>query len=188
AIIKHHIMLSKVNFNDTPAVQYLNNHYNDIVGQHLRDIFKSDPNRFEKFSITNGDILFDYSKNRINEETMALLIQLARECKLEEAIHAMFSGELINETEGRAVLHTALRSQNAEPVLVDGKNIKPEIKEVLAQMKSFCNKVLSGEWKGFTDKEITDVVNIGIGGSDLGPVMVTEALKAYKTRLNIHFV
>lgn len=181
-------MLPKVNFNETPAFKYLSNHYIEIAPQSMRDLFKSDPQRFEKFSITNGDILFDYSKNRINDETMALLLQLARECKVKEAIQAMFSGDLINETENRAVLHTALRSQDANPIQVDGEDIKPEIKKVLKQMESFCDRILSGEWKGYTGKEITDVVNIGIGGSDLGPVMVTEALKAYKTRLNLHFV
>jgi len=181
-------MLAKVIFNETNAYKYLSNHYIDIEPKHLRDLFQSDPKRFEKFSIENGDILFDYSKNRIDEKTLALLTQLAHECKLKEAIRSMFSGELINETENRAVLHTALRSQNEDPIAVNGKNIKPEIKKVFMQMKSFCNTILSGDWKGYTGKKITDVVNIGIGGSDLGPVMVTEALKAYKTHLNIHFV
>src|SRR5690606_24651655 len=115
-------------------------------------------------------------------------IQLERECKLDDAIKSMFSGDLINETENRAVLHTALRNQNSDPLLVEGKDIKPDIQKVLNQMEAFCTDVLSGSWKGYTGKEIMDVVNIGIGGSDLGPVMVTEALKAYKTRLNIHFV
>lgn len=181
-------MLPKVNFNETPAFKYLSNHYIEIAPKSMRDLFKSDPQRFEKFSILKDDILFDYSKNRINDETIALLLQLARECKVKDAIDAMFSGELINETENRAVLHTALRSQNDNPIKVDGEDIKPEIKKVLRQMESFCDRILSGEWKGYTGKEITDVVNIGIGGSDLGPVMVTEALKSYKTRLNMHFV
>jgi glucose-6-phosphate isomerase len=181
-------MLPKVNFNETPAFKYLSNHYIEIAPKAMRDLFKSDPQRFEKFSINNGEILFDYSKNRIDDETMALLLQLARECKVKEAIASMFSGDPINETENRAVLHTALRSQDNNPIEVDGQDIKPEIKKVLMQMESFCDRILSGEWKGYTGKEITDVVNIGIGGSDLGPVMVTEALKAYKTRLNLHFV
>jgi len=181
-------MLAKVIFNKTSAYKYLCDHYIDLAPIHLRDLFQADPKRFEKFSINHEDILFDYSKNRINDETLALLIQLARECKLEEAIKSMFSGELINETENRAVLHTALRTQNEDPLLVEGKDIKPDIQKVLKQMESFCTEVLSGKWKGYTGKEITDVVNIGIGGSDLGPVMVTEALKAYKTRLDIHFV
>lgn len=181
-------MLSKIKFNETSAYKYLTNHYIEIAPKHLKDLFANDPNRFEKFSIQYQNILFDYSKNRIDEETLALLIQLARECKVPEAIRSMFTGELINETEKRAVLHTALRSQNNKPILVDGRDIKPEIQKVLKQMESFSERVISGEWKGYQDGEITDVVNIGIGGSDLGPVMVTEALKAYKTRLNVHFV
>src|SRR5690606_35312628 len=182
------IMLERVVFNETNAYKYLSDHYIDIAPKHLRQLFDSDPERFEKFSIVFEDILFDYSKNRIDDHTIALLIQLARECEVEEAIHSMFSGEAINETENRAVLHTALRSQEETPLVVDGENIRPRIKEVLKQMEIFCDKVISGNWKGYTGKEITDVVNIGIGGSDLVPVMVTEALKAYKTRLNVHFV
>lgn len=130
----------------------------------------------------------DYSKNRITDETLALLMQLARECELEQAIDAMFKGEKINETEGREVLHTALRNLSSTPVEVDGTDVMPQVRAVLARMKNFSARVIGGDWKGFTGKEITDVVNIGIGGSDLGPVMVTEALKAYRTRLNVHFV
>ncbi|WP_118193524.1 glucose-6-phosphate isomerase [Albibacterium indicum] len=181
-------MLSKVKFNETPAYKYLTNHYIEIAPRHLKDLFSGDPDRFQNFSIKFNDILFDYSKNRIDDETMALLIQLARECQVEDAIKSMFQGELINETENRAVLHTALRSQDSNPVYVNDQDIKPEIRAVLDQMRSFCEQVISGEWKGYQGEEITDVVNIGIGGSDLGPVMVTEALKAYKTRLNVHFV
>jgi len=181
-------MLSKIKFNETPAYKYLTNHYIEIAPKHLKDLFSSDPNRFQNFSVTFDDILFDYSKNRIDEETIALLTQLARECKVEEGIRSMFKGELINETENRAVLHTALRSQNDNPIYVDGVDVKPEIRAVLNQMENFCKDVISGQWKGYQGGEITDVVNIGIGGSDLGPVMVTEALKAYKTRLNVHFV
>ncbi len=181
-------MLPRVNFTTTKAYSYLTNHYIDIAPKHLRELFGSDPQRFEKFSIVAGDILFDYSKNRINEETMALLVQLARECNLPEAIRAMFYGEPINETECRAVLHTALRYQGNEPVLVDGKNVIPDVKSVLAQMENFSNSIIDGTWKGYTGRAITDVVNIGIGGSDLGPVMVTEALKAYKNHLRLHFV
>ncbi|WP_207426554.1 glucose-6-phosphate isomerase [Pedobacter sp. SYSU D00535] len=181
-------MLPKINFTQTQAYQYLSDHLVEISNQHLRDLFAQDPSRFEKFSIQLGDILLDYSKNRINEKTFALLIQLAKECKLDEAIEAMFSGEKINATEGRSVLHVALRNQGNSPVMVDGADVMPEINEVLQKMEKFCNSVISGEWKGYTGKEITDVVNIGIGGSDLGPVMVTEALKPYKTRLNLHFV
>ncbi len=181
-------MFPKINFTTTKAYQYLVDHYIDINQQDLRELFVADPQRFEKFSILFEDILLDYSKNRVNEETMALLIQLAKECQLSEAITAMFAGERINVTENRPVLHTALRNQSDQPVFVDGKDVMPAVKSVLAHVKTFTEQILSGEWKGYTGKEITDVVNIGIGGSDLGPVMVTEALKAYKTRLNVHFV
>ena len=181
-------MFPKIDFTTTLSYKYLVDHFISINEKSIKDLFQEDPARFEKFSITFNDILLDYSKNRINEETIALLIQLARECKLDEAINAMFGAEKINETEGRQVLHAALRNRSNQPVLVDGKDVMPQINAVLAQMKSFTNRVLSGDWKGYTEKEITDVVNIGIGGSDLGPVMVTEALKAYKTRLKVHFV
>lgn len=181
-------MLPKIDFTTTQAFKYLADHFITINESSIKDLFAKDAERFDKFSIYLGDILLDYSKNRINEETIALLIQLARECQLKDAIDAMFNGEKINETEDRAVLHTALRNRSAKPVLTDGKDVMPEIQAVLDRMKDFSNRVISGEWKGFTGKEITDVVNIGIGGSDLGPVMVTEGLKAYKTRLNMHFV
>ncbi|ADY53230.1 glucose-6-phosphate isomerase [Pseudopedobacter saltans DSM 12145] len=181
-------MLSKINFTETQAYEYLAHHMMDMSEKHLRDLFKEDPKRFEKFSIQFNDILVDYSKNRIDDKTVALLIQLAKECKLDEAINSMFSGEKINETEDRAVLHTALRNRSNSPVYVDGEDVMPLINGVLAKMKKFTEAIIGGEWKGFTGKNITDVVNIGIGGSDLGPVMVTEALKAYKTRLNLHFV
>lgn len=181
-------MFPKINFTTTKAYQYLVDHYIDINQQGLRELFAADPQRFKKFSILFEDILLDYSKNRVNEETMALLVQLAKECHLSEAIAAMFAGERINVTENRPVLHTALRNQSDKPVFVDGKDVMPAVRSVLAQIKAFTEKILFGEWKGYTGKVITDVVNIGIGGSDLGPVMVTEALKAYKTRLNVHFV
>lgn len=181
-------MLPKIDFTTTQAFKYLADHFITINESSIKDLFAKDAERFDKFSIYLGDILLDYSKNRINEETIALLIQLARECQLKDAIDAMFNGEKINETEDRAVLHTALRNRSAKPVLTDGKDVMPEIQAVLDRMKDFSNRVISGEWKGFTGKEITDVVNIGIGGSDLGPVMVTEGLKAYATRLNMHFV
>src|SRR5690606_10207596 len=154
-------MLSKIKFNETPAYKYLTNHYIEIAPKHLKDLFSSDPNRFQNFSVTFDDILFDYSKNRIDEETIALLTQLARECKVEEGIRSMFKGELINETENRAVLHTALRSQNDNPIYVDGVDVKPEIRAVLNQMENFCKDVISGQWKGYQGGEITDVVNIG---------------------------
>lgn len=181
-------MLPKIDFTKTNAYAYLSSHYIDIAPKHLRELFEGDKQRFEKFSITFQDILFDYSKNRIDEQTIALLMQLAKECRVEEAIKSMFSGEAINETEGRAVLHTALRNQGQEPILVNGEDVVPAVRSVLDHMKVFSEQVISGAWKGHTGKEITDVVNIGIGGSDLGPVMVTEALGAYKTRLNLHFV
>ncbi|RYF09386.1 MAG: glucose-6-phosphate isomerase, partial [Flavobacteriales bacterium] len=139
-------------------------------------------------SILFEDILVDFSKNRIDDTTLALLIQLAKECKLDEAIKAMYSGDPINQTEGRPVLHIALRNQGNKAILVDGKDVMPEVNAVLTKMEKFSNAIISEEWKGYTGKAITDIVNIGIGGSDLGPVMVTEALKAYKTRLNLHFV
>ncbi|WP_313672540.1 glucose-6-phosphate isomerase [Sphingobacterium multivorum] len=188
-------MFPKINFTKTEAYTNLAQHFGSLSGlsnnsekNDLRALFAADPARFEKFSIAFEDILLDYSKNRITAETKALLVQLAKECGLEEAIAAMFSGERINVTENRPVLHTALRNQSGQPVYVDGKDVMPDVKRVLAHMRTFTEEILSGQWKGYTGKEITDVVNIGIGGSDLGPVMVTEALKAYKTRLNVHFV
>lgn len=181
-------MLPRINLTATQAYKYLSNHYIDIAPKHLKELFEEEKDRFEKFSIAFDNLLFDYSKNRIDDTTKALLLQLARECKLDEAINALFSGEAINETEGRAVLHTALRHQGPNPVLVDGKDVMPEVRAVLANMRRFSENVISGAWKGHTDKPITDVVNIGIGGSDLGPVMVTEALRPFKNHLNIHFV
>ena len=181
-------MFPRIDFTQTTAYKYLSNHYIDIAPKHLRDLFRDDPGRFEKFSLTFGDIFFDYSKNRVDDTTKALLLQLARECKLEEAIEAMFAGEAINETENRAVLHTALRDQDNDPIRVDGSDVMPGVHAVLDKMREFSERIISGSWKGHTGKAITDVVNIGIGGSDLGPVMVTEALKPYKNHLNIHFV
>lgn len=181
-------MLPKIDFTSTQAYQYLTDHFIDIQALHLRELFAQDSQRFDKFSVTLDDILLDYSKNRITDTTVALLMQLARECKLDEAIKAMYNGEKINETEGRQVLHIALRNQSNRPILVDGKDVMPEVNAVLAKMKKFSDAVISGSWKGHSQKAITDIVNIGIGGSDLGPVMVTEALKHYKTHLNLHFV
>ncbi|MBC8053884.1 MAG: glucose-6-phosphate isomerase [Sphingobacteriaceae bacterium] len=181
-------MLPKINFTQTQAYQYLTDHFIEVNEQHLRGLFASDTDRFNKFSIQFNDILLDYSKNRITDKTMALLIQLAKECGLKEAIDAMFSAEQINETEGRAVLHTALRNQGNERFVVDGVDVMPDVKAVLDKMEMFCDSVISGKWKGYSGKAITDIVNIGIGGSDLGPVMVYESLKSYRTHLNIHFV
>nr|WP_294897048.1 glucose-6-phosphate isomerase [uncultured Pedobacter sp.] len=181
-------MLSKINFTTTQAYEYLSNHLVDMADTHMKELFAKDPERFKKFSIQFNDIFVDYSKNRIDDKTIALLLQLAKECDLENAINSMFNGEAINETEDRAVLHTALRNRSNTPVFVDGKDIMQDVNEVLAKMKKFSEAIISGRWKGYTGKAITDVVNIGIGGSDLGPVMVTEALKAYKNHLNLHFV
>ncbi|WP_316746428.1 glucose-6-phosphate isomerase [Pedobacter gandavensis] len=181
-------MLPTINFTETAAYKYLTDHFIGINEKSLKDLFTEDASRFEKFSILFDDILVDYSKNRIDDTTMALLMQLARECKLDEAIKAMFKGDKINQTEGRQVLHIALRNQGNDPILVDGKNVMEEVNNVLEKMDKFSQAIISGSWKGYTGKAITDVVNIGIGGSDLGPVMVTEALKAYKNHLNMHFV
>ncbi|HVW95608.1 MAG TPA: glucose-6-phosphate isomerase [Mucilaginibacter sp.] len=181
-------MLPNTNFTTTAAYKYLADHFIDIAPQGLKEMFDTDSERFNKFSLTFEEMLFDYSKNRINDETVALLMQLARECSVNKAIEAMFSGEVINATEGRPVLHVALRNRSNRPIYVEGKDVMPEVNRVLEQMKNFSEAVISGAWKGFTGKTITDVVNIGIGGSDLGPVMVTEALKAYKNHLNMHFV
>jgi glucose-6-phosphate isomerase len=181
-------MLPKIDFTSTEAYKYLTDHYIDITSKSLKDLFKSDNERFKKFSIAFNDILVDYSKNRIDDETVALLIQLARECRVKDAAKAMFSGERINVTEGRPVLHIALRNRSNKPIYVDGKDVMEDVNRVLEQMKTFSEAIISGEWKGFTGKAITDVVNIGIGGSDLGPVMVTEALRPYKNHLQMHFV
>lgn len=180
--------LNTINPTTTNAWNVLEKHFQTIQHTSIKELFAQNAKRFEEFSIQYPSLLVDYSKNRINAETIQLLVDLAKEMNLDQAIQQMFDGDVINVTEKRAVLHTALRNRSNEEVLVDGKDVMPQINEVLEQMKSFSEKVISGEWKGFSGKEITDVVNIGIGGSDLGPVMVTEALKHYKTRLNIHFV
>ena len=165
--------------NRTNAWQLLNAHSLNMQDAHMRKLFAEDSSRFKKFSLCIEDLVFDYSKNIITTETMTLLHGLATECGLPEAIQAMFSGEKINATENRAVLHTALRNFGTTPVLADGKDVMPDVRAVLAQMKSFCGQIHSGSWKGYSGKPIKYIVNIGIGGSDLGPVMVTEALKPY---------
>ena len=180
--------MKNINPTETKAWQKLTNHYNEVKNQHLKSLFSNDINRKEKFNISFNDFEFDYSKNRITEETLQYLLELANEVDLKSAINSLFSGEKINQTEKRAVLHTALRSQLNNEVFVDGKNIVPEIKEALNKIEIFTNKVVSGDWKGYTGKSITDVVNIGIGGSDLGPDMIVESLKYYKNQLNVHFV
>jgi len=167
----------------------LQDHYGDIKDVQMRKLFEHDGHRFEKFSIRFNDILLDYSKNRITEKTLSLLLALATESGLKEKAEKMFTGEKINNTEGRSVLHIALRNRSNRPIYSDGKDVMPEVNAVLAQIKVFTEKVRSGAWKGYTGKSITDVVNIGIGGSDLGPYMVTEALKPYSKRdLAVHFV
>ena len=172
-------MLPKINPLNTNAWQQLQQHFLLMQSETMKEMFGHDENRFSKFSIQHNDILFDYSKNIINEQTISLLVKLAEECKLKDAIEAMLNGEKINETENRAVLHTALRNFSGNPVVTDGKDVMPDVKKVLNQMKDFCQKIHSGDWKGYTGKPIKYIVNIGIGGSDLGPVMVTEALKPY---------
>jgi glucose-6-phosphate isomerase len=174
-------MFPKVTPNGTAAWQQLQQHYKTEVAKHMhmRQLFKEDPDRFSKYSLRLDDILFDYSKNIITDKTLGLLRQLAEESKVKEAIEAMFTGEKINETENRSVLHTALRNFSGQPVYSDGKDVMPDVFRVLGQMKAFCARIHSGEWKGYTGKKIKYIVNIGIGGSDLGPVMVTEALRPY---------
>ena len=180
--------LNKTNPTKTEVWKKLTTHYKETKDAHLRDLFSSDTNRAEKFTLQWKDFLFDYSKNRISTETMQLLLQLAEEVNLKGAIKAYYDGDIINETEGRAVLHTALRAKKTDKILVDGVNVMPEVYEVKQHIKEFTDKVIHGELKGYTGKTFTDVVNIGIGGSDLGPAMVTEALKFYKNHLSIHFV
>ena len=181
-------MLKSVPFDQTHAFSLLTKHKAEIADTTIKDLFANDTERFDKFSVRFEDILLDYSKNLITEKTKAILVALANECELDDAIERMFTGDVINQTENRAVLHTALRNRSNSPIAVDGNNIMPDINAVLEKMKGFSEKVISGNWKGYSGKAITDVVNIGIGGSDLGPVMVTEALKPYKNHLNLHFV
>lgn len=181
--------MKNINPTNTQAWKALETHQSQLAHTTIADLFKQEQNRFNDYSLTfENQILVDFSKNKINQETLKLLHQLAKESALDEAINAMFTGEKINRTENRAVLHTALRNRSNTPVYVDGKDVMPEVNAVLAKMSAFCDRVISGEWKGYTGKAITDVVNIGIGGSDLGPYMVTEALRPYKNHLNMHFV
>ena len=181
--------MKNINPTHTHAWKSLETHKAELSNITIQDLFKQEKNRFGDYSLTfNNQILVDFSKNNINQTTLSLLRQLAQECALDSAKEAMFTGEKINRTENRAVLHTALRNRSNTPVLVDGKDVMPEVNAVLTKMKDFCQRIISGEWKGYTGKAITDVVNIGIGGSDLGPYMVTEALRPYKNHLNMHFV
>ena len=183
-------MLERINPTSTQAWFVLKKHFEEEMNRkQMKDLFAADPTRFDQYSIASSDILFDYSKNIITDKTLQLLLQLAKECGLEKAIKAQYEGKAINETENRAVLHTALRDFTASSILVDGANILPEIKRVQKQMKTFCNAIHSGEHKGYTGKKIKTIVNIGIGGSDLGPVMVTEALKPYWVKgIQVYFV
>jgi len=174
---------------ELPAYTALAEHYREVGDLHMRDLFAADPCRFDRFSLRLGDILFDYSKNRITEATMALLFELARQAGVEARRDAMFAGEKINVTEDRAVLHVALRNREDRPIVVDGQDVMPGVNRVLGQMRGFCARVHSGQWTGYTGKKITDVVNIGIGGSDLGPQMVTRALAHYAVPgITSHFV
>jgi glucose-6-phosphate isomerase len=182
-------MLSNINPTQTKSWQNLSDHYAKINSIRMKDLFNRDPERFKKFSLRFNDILVDYSKNLITEETLQLLLGLAHESGVKAAIDSMFTGEKINGTENRAVLHIALRNRTNTPIKVDGTDVMPDVKAVLEKMKIFSDRIISGEWKGYTGKKITDIVNIGIGGSDLGPVMVTEALRPYAIDgLSVHFV
>ncbi|HHE6470183.1 TPA: glucose-6-phosphate isomerase [Providencia rettgeri] len=181
--------MRSINPSQTAAWRALEQHFAQMKNVHMRDLFAQDKDRFTHFSATfDGQILVDFSKNRITQETLEHLLTLAKETELESAINSMFQGEKINRTEDRAVLHTALRNRDNTPVYVDGKDVMPEVNAVLDKMQKFSQRIISGDWKGYTGKAITDVVNIGIGGSDLGPFMVTEALRPYKNHLNMHFV
>lgn len=181
--------MKNINPVDTAAWKALEQHYSEIKSVHMRDLFAQDDNRFSRFSAAFGEeMLVDYSKNRITQETLDKLLSLAEECDVRGAIRSMFSGENINRTENRAVLHTALRHRDNTPVMTDGQDVMPQVRAVLEKMRLFSERIISGNWKGYTGKAITDVVNIGIGGSDLGPYMVTEALKPYKNHLGMHFV
>ena len=179
--------MQKINPTQTAAWQALEQHKAENLT--IPQLFAENASRFNQYSLNFANqILVDYSKNAVNDKTLGLLRQLADECQLTSAIEAMFSGQKINRTENRAVLHTALRNRSNTPVYVDGKDVMPEVNAVLVKMKDFCQRIISGEWKGYTGKAITDVINIGIGGSDLGPYMVTEALRPYKNHLTMHFV
>ncbi len=180
--------LPTINPTKTKSWNALNAHFNSVKDLQMKDLFAQDSNRADKFTLKWEDFYVDFSKNRITEETLKLLLDLAEEVGLKEAINSYYSGEEINETEGRAVLHTALRAPKTESVLVDGKNVIPEIYEVKEKIEKFTKEIVDGKLKGYTGKDFTDVVNIGIGGSDLGPAMVVESLQYYKNHLTTHFV
>lgn len=188
-LFNENMKLKKINPTQTEAWKKLQEHFKEMKSVQMRDLFADDPDRFAKFSLKFNDILLDYSKNIITEETMSLLLKLAEEIELKDAIEKMFTGEKINATEDRAVLHVALRNRSNKPIYVDEKDVMPKVIAVLKQVENFSEKITSGQWIGFSGKAITDIVNIGIGGSDLGPLMVTEALKPYKkVNINSHFV
>jgi glucose-6-phosphate isomerase len=180
--------LNTTNPTGTDAWKNLQNHFNTIQATTIQELFQQDANRVEKFNLQWNDFLVDYSKNNISEETISLLLELANSVGLKNAIADYFGGEIINQTENRAVLHTALRAPESAVIKVDGENVIPEVYEVKNKIKNFTNEVISGQRKGFTGKAFTDILNIGIGGSDLGPAMAVEALQFYKNHLNIHFV
>ena len=181
-------MFPQHNPTTTSAWQKLEVQFLTMQATTMRELFQEDPERFNKFHATFEDILIDYSKNIVTEETIKDLIELANEVELKDAIEAMFTGDRVNQTEKRAVLHVALRNRSSAPILADGVDVMPEVNKVLSQMEDFSSRLLSGAWKGYTGKPITDIVNIGIGGSDLGPYMVTEALKPYAKHIKPHFV
>ncbi len=180
--------LKNINPTKTNSWKNLQSHFEQIKEVQMKTLFQKDNSRKERFSLNLDEFTIDYSKNRITKETLKYLFELANESELSDAIGKYFNGDKINETENRAVLHTALRNQNTNEVLVDGKNIMPEVQQTLAKIKNFTNQVVKGSFKGYTGKAFTDVVNIGIGGSDLGPRMVVESLHYYKNHLNTHFI
>jgi glucose-6-phosphate isomerase len=182
-------MLPQINPAKTAAWKKLQDHYKEMKNVPIKDLFREDKDRFKKFCFSMPEIVCDLSKNIITDTTKQLLLDLAYECELQKAIKAMFTGELINGTEGRSVLHTALRNFSGKPVYSEGKDVMPEVKKELEHIKHFCQEIHKGDWKGYTGKKIKYIVNIGIGGSDLGPVMVTEALKPYwKKDIQPYFV
>ena len=182
-------MLKNINPIETNPWKKLTEIYANLKSRHIKDLFAEDPERFAKFSVQFEDILVDYSKNLLDEEALKTLVDLAKKSELQDAIEKMFSGDKINKLENRAVLHTALRNRSNAPILVDGEDVMPEVNKVLAHMQAFSEKIINGDWKGYTGKPIKYIVNIGIGGSDLGPYMVTEALKPYwKENVQLRFI
>jgi glucose-6-phosphate isomerase len=181
-------MLRKVDPTSTESWKLLAEHFRQVNDLHMKDLFAKDPERFAKYSIRLNDILVDYSKNRVTDDTLPLLLRLAEEAGLKEAIEKMFTGDRINETEDRPVLHVALRNRGNTPIYVDGEDVMPKVNDVLKKIKAFSMNVMTGKWKGYTGKRITDIVNIGIGGSDLGPVMVTECLRPFAKGPAVHFI